>query len=98
VNLERRVFMAVTTKLSDEANALLEIYLGWRRARLERIDKEDAVAEFVSAGVRAAMPLEVLDLLTKDTPLIQARPIRIRARSVESKSSDLRLVPKQRAV
>ena len=55
--------MAVTTKLSDEANALVEIYLGWRRAKLQRIDKEDAVSAFVTEGVRAALPPQVLELL-----------------------------------
>jgi len=93
--------MAVTTKLSDEANALLEIYLGWKRARLERIDKEDAVADFVSAGVRTAMPVEILNLLIKDTPLSQAQPVRIRrnhARTVGSKPNNYRLEAKQRTI
>lgn len=55
--------MAVTTKLSDEANALVEIYLGWRRAQRQRIDKGEAVSAFVSAGVRAAVPPDVLAML-----------------------------------
>ena len=74
--------MAVTTKLSEEANALLEIYLGWKRARLERIDKEDAVAAFVCAGVRTAIPADILDLLVQGTPLAQPRSVRSRRSTV----------------
>jgi hypothetical protein len=59
--------MAVTTRLNDEANALMEIYLGWMRAQKHRIDKGDAVSEFVSAGVRAAVPEHVLTVLMTPT-------------------------------
>lgn len=55
--------MAVTTRLNDEANALMEIYLGWMRANKQRIDKGDAVSKFVAAGVRAAVPEQVLTVL-----------------------------------
>jgi len=79
--------MAVTTKLSEEANALLEIYLGWKRARLERIDKEDAVAAFVCAGVRTAIPADVLDLLVQDTPLAPPRSVRTRKSTARRSAS-----------
>ena len=88
--------MAVTTKLSEEANALLEIYLGWKRARLERIDKEDAVAQFVCAGVRTAIPGDVLNMLTQDTPLAETRPARVRkttARRHSTLSSKTKKIP-----
>ena len=55
--------MAVTTKLSDEANALMEIYLGWMRSQHQRVDKGHAVSAFVTAGVRASVPADVLNVL-----------------------------------
>jgi hypothetical protein len=52
--------MAVTTKLQDEANDLLEFYLGHKRMKGERVNKEDAVAAFVTQGIRSALPKSVI--------------------------------------
>ncbi len=65
--------VAVTTKLTDEANELLEFYLGYKRMTGERLDKEDAVAQFVVEGVRRHVPADTLALYEKNKRTSKAK-------------------------
>lgn len=62
--------MAVTVKISDDANALLEAYLGWKRLQdagksAERINKEDVASESVKWFVVENMPNALLKQLMR---------------------------------
>lgn len=65
--------MAVTTKLTDEANAMLEFYLGYKRMNGQRVDKEDAVAQFVAEGVRKHVPADDLARYEKNKHSAKAK-------------------------
>lgn len=60
--------MSTTAKLQTNANALLDLFIGYQRAQGKRVKKEDAIAEFIEKGVRAALPPEVLTVLGKSKP------------------------------
>lgn len=65
--------MATTARIKEDANALLEFYIGYKRMNGERIKKEDVVAQFITQGIRAALPPEALALFAKG---ISAKPLR----------------------
>ena len=55
-----------TVKVHDEANDLLEFYLGYLRMSGQRVNKEETASDLISTGIKLALPQNVLALFGKD--------------------------------